>query len=51
MHHCNVKDNVLTGQWMVEIDGDGIVLDGMNAKRDNTASWPWHLTAIPNIER
>jgi hypothetical protein len=51
MYHCNIKDNVLTGQWMVEIDGDGIVLDAMNTKRDNTASWPWHLTAIANIER
>jgi hypothetical protein len=51
MHHRDIKDNVLTGQWMVEIDGDGIVLDGMNTKRDDTAAWPWHLTAIPNMER
>src|SRR5258706_5547488 len=51
MYHCDIKDDLLTGQWMVEVDRHGVVLDGMNAKRDNTPAWPCYFTAVANIQR
>src|SRR5439155_2656120 len=47
----DIEDHMLPSQGMVEIDGHGIVLDGMNAKRNDTAAWSCHFAAIPDIQR
>jgi hypothetical protein len=40
MPHPDFEDDMLSGQRMIEIQGHGIFVNGMNPKRNERPTWP-----------